>query len=539
MTSTPSNTGSLAYQLNTFLTGRRVLVVIIILWLIFNLPSLLTYPGITSDEAQFSAVGWNFFQHGSFRSPIIGPLGNEEHTGIYYGRLYALLLGLDLKIFGIGIVQARLSSMLGGLVAGILLWCVAGELKLSQTARLGSILLFLFSWKVFLASHRARPDIWMAVCALTMFFLYLRARQAPTIKSYLILGVVTAYLIDVHFPVSIASGAISLMVLGDFLQRRLSWKVLATFGTGAMVGIAAWLALWLLPDPAAAFLSWRHSGSLDPAATTASGMLLPNLASQFLQWLSLVYVQETRLGPFEGLIIAAAIVALILKRAPSDRVLLAWLGSLLFVLFIAPFKQTYHVTMIVPLTSLIIARGGEVVGSYIGKLSGGRWAVGAVKVLALCPLLLAYVAADVSLAWRSRELSYQAYATALRALIPPGKNVMGEAVWWFEFHDGIFTSDLYPSNWYGRRQRAPGPDVWMAEALANRQVEVVLLDGRFGSHWQEYLSPEQKLLYDAYKKKVESACNYVGDVELPYYGLEQDGPGLKQTTVWQCPSWQN
>ena len=102
----------------SFLDGPWMIIVVLCVWLLINIPSLLTYPSVTSDEGQFSAVAWNFAKHGDLRLPIVGPLGRERNTGIFQGRLYICLLGLGFQVFGLGLIQARAISLVGAGVAG-------------------------------------------------------------------------------------------------------------------------------------------------------------------------------------------------------------------------------------------------------------------------------------------------------------------------------------------------------------------------------------------------------------------------------------
>jgi hypothetical protein len=152
----------------------------------------------------------------------------------------------------------------------------------------------------------------------------------------------------------------------------------------------------------------------------------------------------------------------------------------------------------------------------------------------ISPLGLAYLGGDGVLVWQDREISVRDYATQLRAFIPAGSNVLGEAVWWFEFHDGRFVSDLTLTNAWPSLKDPKSPTEWVHELLTKRGVEYVLLDGHLGSEWQGPTPSNEMILYPIYERMVMTECQYVGEVNLLLYGVERNGPAFNQTTVWRC-----
>src|SRR5262249_6909741 len=123
----------------------------------------------------------------------------------------------------------------------------------------------------------------------------------------------------------------------------------------------------------------------------------------------------------------------------------------------------------------------------------------------------------------------------LRALVPHGSIVLGEAEFWFAFSDGGFVSDLTLSNSWPRPAASPETaETWIRQVLTNRHVDYVFLDGEFGSSWAgegRVLAPD---LHQAFEQWLQDNCQELGAVELPFYGVERAGPAPKRTTVWHC-----
>lgn len=547
--------------------SRWAIIITVLVWLMLNAPALLTYPSISSDEGLFSAVAWNFYTHGSFNSPIFGPIEHGRLTPIYHGRLYEVLLGLHFWLFGVGVMQARLSSLLGALLGGVLAGQVARQLGMGQGARWVAITIFLLSWRTFLAGHRARPDIWMAASCLLMFCMFLRIRAAPTPKGFFILGVICSYLIDLHVPVVSYTLGTSLLVGLDFMRRRISWQSIAGYGGGLLTGLAVWLVLWLLPEPVQALSIWvGEKGRAQPLVGMAVHYDIGNQLRQALGWFEAVFIQGTRLSGVETALTLAAVLLLAHRRSAADRMVLAWSGLTVVAFILVPYKPSWHAVMLLPFVSLIMARASEGVLAVnpgpIG-LASRRWAGQLAGTFARIPagagltdrrcgasgnkrqlsvpatlgslaLIALYVAGDISLAWRSREPLYANYAAALRQLVPYHSNVMAESNWWYVFYDGIFTSDLAARDRWGINRASLSPEAAAAQIMTERRIAYVLVDESLSSGWQEPLDADESVIYNAYRKMLRASCTPVGKVALPYYGIDQGGPGVKETVIWKC-----
>jgi hypothetical protein len=223
--------------------------------------------------------------------------------------------------------------------------------------------------------------------------------------------------------------------------------------------------------------------------------------------------------------IVAALLYLLWKQETVGNYLLASLGILGFSFYVTPCLHNQHAVLVMPLTSLILARAAELVAR-----AQVRWRH-LIFMTLIAPTLVLYISGDVSLMWRSQMLSYLRYAQALRQFVPAGANVLGEGAWWFEFYDGTYTFDSnLPDSSLGGSEL----QVKILNDLRRRQVAYLLYDGRIGSSIEDpYTRPEINF-YPLYERFIKENCEQIGEVDLPYIGVERGGPANKHTTVWRC-----
>jgi hypothetical protein len=346
------------------------------------------------------------------------------------------------------------------------------------------------------------------------------------------LGFVSAYLIDLHALHVYFTAIVVALVLADILRNRIPWRAGLAFLTGTGLGVVAWLAMWLLPDPALALQKWKiFNPAYHPAFELVSHPAVSGQAKAFIDWFLATFVRGTPLTPIETALTVLAILGMGMRRNESDRFLLTWLALLFGVFLAAPYLHPWHAVIVTPFASLALARGAEIL--YAHNFPGPsyvRWA----GILCAIGLAAASLAGNLVLSSRAAALSYTAYAHELMRFVPAGHSIIGEPDWWFAFHNGIFTSDLYVSDKWRTRRDTLSPEGAVAAVLADRRVEYVLIDERLGSVWQEPMAQDEATLFDAYTRVVSTNCQLVGKVAMPFYGVDQGGPGVKQTTIWKC-----
>jgi len=507
------------------------LALIVLLWLPINLYSLMSYPAPTSDDAWFGSTGVQFMETGAFNAPI---LSNDIYDSLW--RLYSVGLALFCRVFGVGLAQARLFSVIGAMLGAGVLFSL-GRTLYQPVVGLLAAALYLFSLWVLGASHTVRPDLWVNAAAVSLFLGFWFAKQSRRASHALLLGFFIAAAVDIYITVVYSSIAISIAVLVEFRQRA-DLKVLGAFILGGLAGTLYWFLVRLFPDPLTTIAQWQFMiGDLIQFRPTSSVMdTLLGLVNGSVYVVRHGLIGHSSLGPLEFIYMSIGLICLAIRRQSQDKLILfgwavQWLGLFL------PFKTLQHVIEVIPLLSLAIAVGTVSLAQWLAGHTPLRKLSWPVIACAVCaPLAAGYFAGNVVLGWRSRVIDYEQYSGQLRALIPLHSNVIGESTWWWALRDGIFTYDYYLSLYGLQHPDLTAPEI-VADVIKTRKVDAILLDERLSS-WMatDAVNDRNLQIGVALADYAQVNCQFAGAVEGYAYGVEQGGPAIKRTEVFTCPT---
>ncbi len=510
---------------------RLGLLCIAVLWLALNIASLTSYPTPNGDEPWIGSPAVQFLRTGEFGVPIFGNmLYGSSRNYVHLGRLFTVALALVFKVFGVGLAQGRALGLAGALAGAYLLFAL-GDRLYGRTAGALAGLLYLFSWRVFYMSHVVRPDVWVNAGGLACFLLFLKLKEARATHLAFLLGLAVAALVDIYMTFVYYTVVISVALLFEF-RRREEWGRVGAYALGGALGSAYWLAVHLLPDPALALTQWRVlSHDYFHVGFGLSSLLSPLSSLPFYVRVGLV--GYSRLGFLEVAYVFGGLAVLLIRRGGADkRMLWAWLIFWLSYFYIVPGKGLYHIVLFVPFFCAVIA--AAVVGlADWAKARFPEFPAALYSGLLVAPLMIAYGGGDVSLAWRSRVINYDQYASQLRSLVPADASILGEGTWWWTFYEGQFTADHYLLFYNLGRPPLDAASIVQA-VIKERNVRVILLDERL---WSFYLETKgfDNDLHIALIEYVSARCESAGVVEGYFYGVDQDGLGLKRTEVFLCP----
>lgn len=129
-------------------------------WFLVNLFILIKFPGdIDGDEPWLSNAAHTMIKTGNARNTIFPLTSLNEGYGLTTPWLYYIILGSTLKIFGINIIIARITSLISGLIVLIITYFISKKVLKGKDSIFAVVLLslnipFLFAiWKT-------RPDIY-------------------------------------------------------------------------------------------------------------------------------------------------------------------------------------------------------------------------------------------------------------------------------------------------------------------------------------------------------------------------------------------
>jgi 4-amino-4-deoxy-L-arabinose transferase-like glycosyltransferase len=501
-------------------------------WLALNLSALTSYPVPQTDDGWIGSTAVNFMRTGRFGLPVFGDIYGSSQNYVHLGRLFSIALAASFWIFGVGLLQGRLVALLGALVSAGLVFLLAKRLS-GVAAGAGAAVLYLLAWRTFYASHMVRPETWVQAGGLCCFALFLRVRGARSSREALALGLLSSLIVDIYFTAIYYSLVVGLGVVWTFRSRS-DWRLIGAFAAGGTLGLVYWLTVHLLPDPAQAILQWKVlSVSVFHADFGDSNLLAPLFKIPVLVQTGIL--GYTRLGFMEFGYIIAGILALAYKSSRADRYLLA--AGLVFTLayvYIGPEKGLYHLTLFIPIFCLLFAQAASKAAEILARQRPG-WTAPAAIALLMAPLALVYITGDIVLAWQNRAIDYGRYAAQLRQYVPAGSSIVGEGTWYFAFHNDTYTFDDYILMYNLGRAPAESPAAAVMSVIVNRHINVILLDERLGSWYQDAESADMKDLWLSLRQYATGKCQLKGTVEDYFYGVDQAGPALKRTNVFVCP----
>lgn len=406
------------------------------------------------DESWQSIPAYALITEGRIRNPTFADTDDEFAVAVK-PPAHTLVLAPIFKLFGVGVAQARLPSLLAGLGVVVFTFLLGRELA-GPTAGIVSAWLVTADNSLFVAGRTARPEVFSALCAVLAALLVLRPQAArrvvPALGGGLIVGVAMMFHPN-GMATAVATGGLLAMQSGrQFWRDKRLWACVA--------GVALVVA---------AFLVWSHSSPAHSEAfarTYSRGEnvpLLTKIQSETSRYADFLGVGNLRLNfpvpiPVRAHIVAAIVVAFVVLAWKQRRTfaVLAMLSVpyLLWWMYL-PNKSARYFAVVAPFFALALA------AAACAFAAERKWRV---RAIAACVIVgLSQLAGNLFLLYKSRPASYVVVERELRQLIPPGSSVYGAITFWVALHDRAYYS----------YERMP-----FEYAIAKRRPEYLILNDR-------------------------------------------------------------
>jgi hypothetical protein len=409
--------------------------------------------------------------------------------------LVPITIGTVFRLFGFGVIQARLSSMLAGLLMVIVVFLLGCEVA---DAWIGGVAALLASADpfVFLASRTARPEVHTALfcTAAVLMFMVAQRRNRPwfSLGSGIAVAVATNY-----HPLALGFvPAIALLAFSTDGIRALRRLHLWTFGTGFVLAMLPFL-IWIRWD-ATHWMAFRETWT--SRATASYGQKLSEELGRYSDFIGLNAVKAGL--PFRfplrvhiAVIIIAALVVLFRYRRRLAIQLSFLIGTNVLWWTYQVNKSSRYFAVLVPLLSLAVAAAAAALIERRKHLA----ATFAVIVL----FLGSQVAGNAWLLYRFRRADYPAVAGGLQALIPPGSSAYGIVT--------FFTA--LPGRTYVSYDRTP-----FEYAINSAHVQYLILYDRVMMHGSTPGEDTYRELREQETDFVRKNGAFVGNVANDFYG---------------------
>ena len=408
------------------------MVVLGVMYLIFNIATILVYPPAESDEGHYSSQAFNFLTRGNFgfNAHFHSKLSGVTENYVPSGRLNLVALAFVFHLMGVSLFTARLLSLFAGVMAVYWTYRLGKEL-FGQSVGVVAAIVLTVSQPMFFSSHYGRPDVWLgAVVPFVAYWIVYKQKRQAGIGIWST-GLMTALLLDFH-----PNGAY--FVVGFFLAWIVQGfgesgflKLFSRYCLGIALGGIYWILAHFLPDP---LVAWKQCVELTEAGLTpGSTGLLNNVSNQFEMWWRLYVKSRSGLGIIELAFCLLGFGYAIRRRNQSDRFLLLVIaGAMVSFAFFSVQKVSHYRIAWEPLVAVLISRAviglGEVLEHRLPSYN--RLFITAALV---APLIVASIGANMYLVHRYRNYSYASEVKKLQSWVLPNAIVVGPLKYWYGF----------------------------------------------------------------------------------------------------------
>ncbi len=489
------------------------LTLITLVWLVVNLPSVMTYPTPTSDDAWFGSMAWSFVETGRMHNTFIASTGHQDGI-VHVAQGYVLGLSALFKFFGPSLQVARLFGVAGQLAGAIALYFVTKKMTNNAIA-ISTFALYLFSIRALQISHLVRPEPWVSAFTILQILILLHILDAPTFKKGLLLGLSAWATIAIYIMAAHTAIFVGLVILYTVYKNR-DRQLFIGYSLGAIIGMVGWvlLQLWTNDDPSLEnWLILFGSGQVEKE----SGLSLYFSRTQLM--LVKGFIQHSAIGGVEVALAAIGLIYAIFAKYNYKIILLGWAFAMWQSLFF-PYRNLLHSVDMLSVFSIFISFGLFTIAMGISR----RWPEWRPVLFTglVFPIIAVFIYGSIKLGAANRVIDFDQYSADLIAAVPADTLIMGEGTWWWAFNEGNFVYDFQLSE-------LQIYDDIMAETLADWGIEIVLLDEDLAS-WV----PPSHSMHIFLKDHVLANCTLIDSVSGPFYGIETGSVSEKVTDIYDC-----
>ncbi|MGE3911957.1 MAG: ArnT family glycosyltransferase [Chloroflexota bacterium] len=452
-----------------------LLVGAIVIYVIANLPFLVSWPPVNGDEGREA----NAFWVASGVDPSAQSLDPVyRHDPLYKGGLQGLTTGLSFRIFGLGLWQGRLVSLVwGGLL--LVMTFLAGRRLYGQAAGVAAVLFLGVSQPWLVSSHIIRPDIVVATLVMAAVYCALRGVQDGGRYWSLLAGLLMGLSFDVH-PNSLAF----MPMVGFCYLARYGWRGVLKGDTwlyvaGIGVGALYYIAIRIAPDPGhfvEAFQYWIGVDKRPPALATRGGSAFDEELGRWTQYLGHRWME----GALLGIGVVTAAIRMVRQRQ-LDPLLTGLLASLVVFVVLVSSKTEFYMILFFPMLILMVAAA---LADIYDCLQGAR------LLAALFTVLMAVGVMgfednyrDIRAAARDFEdRDYAALTSEIQEVVPPGSKVIAPPLLWIGLSQPPYYLDFVDFYVWERIRREQ--NVTWPQFVSQIKPQYVILDSKAKSDVQ-------------------------------------------------------
>ncbi len=486
---------------------------IVLIWLAVSLPSVMTYPTPTSDDAWFGSMAWSFVQTGSMHSTFISSTGHQDGIA-HVAQGYILGLSALFSFLGPSLHAARLFGVAGQLLGAILLYLVARKIT-NKAVAVSTFAFYLFSIRALQISHLVRPESWVSAFTILQILILLSILETPTFRKGLLLGLTAWVTITFYIMAAHTAIFVGLVVLYTVRKNR-DRQLLVGYSIGALVGMVGWICIQLVTNNDPSLENWLilfGSGQ----EQKASGLSLYFSRTQLM--IVKGFIQHSSVGIVEVALAVIGCGYAIFAKYEYKVILLGWAFALWQSLFF-PYRNLLHSVDFLSVFSIFMSLGLFAMAIGVCKIWPQRQEL--IFTALVLPVVAVFIYGSIKLGYANRVVDFPQYSADLIAAVPANTKIMGEGTWWWVFNEGNYVYDFQLS------ELNINDDI-MAETLDDWGIDIVLLDEDLAS-WV----PPSHSMHVFLKDHVLANCTRIDSVSGPFYGIETGQVAEKVTDIYDC-----
>ena len=167
--------------------NNKEILLLLLLFIVVYTFNLSKYPMVWIDEGWFCNPSFNLAFHGFLGTTIMPDFYSIAHFTYWQMPLYMIFLAVSFKMFGFGIVQARMVSVFLGFFTVIFTYLLGRELFNKKIGLLATLLLIV-NPLFFKVTREARMDIAVACFTLIALYFLVMALKRSEYKYYFCSG---------------------------------------------------------------------------------------------------------------------------------------------------------------------------------------------------------------------------------------------------------------------------------------------------------------------------------------------------------------
>jgi 4-amino-4-deoxy-L-arabinose transferase-like glycosyltransferase len=479
------------------MTKKLSLLLILGIYLLLTLPFLSSSPLIWFDEGLLSETGWHLANKGTFIQPLrTGYLGYEEFS-THPNYLFFIALAASFKFLGLGIIQARLVSVISGFLLLIFMYVIIKKIINEKTA-LCAMLLLACNPLFILSARMVRQEMMITFFGfLAIGLAILSYKQKNTYAFFA--GFFAACAVLVHL-----NGLfIILAVLGIYTIKK-QWKEIGYFVIGGVI--------LSIPYAIFIFIHWevfitQFFGQWAYRLPSEGSNILFNIVHEPLRWVKGITAPLS-------IIIGVVSAVLLLPNIKKFREWYVSLGILILCFTCVDYHKYYgYLLLLLPYFCILSA-------IVLTKLFQKKKAI---SILVLVCILITYIGIIEYKIWRDHDADYDEYCASIQKEINTTRIILADARLWFCFPNGNLREIMSPL-WIQEYSGKSFNDIFKEEKITYIIIDPITYDiihskGIFFSIPGEYAP------------FIES-CKKIGEVFNEYY--TPSNSNNQNTIIYMC-----